>query len=29
MLVAALQYGVAPPLYLRGAYDFLTIGDFI
>jgi phospholipid/cholesterol/gamma-HCH transport system permease protein len=28
MLVAALQYGVSPQLYLRGAYDFLTIGDF-
>ena len=29
MVVAALQYGVSTRLYLRGAYDFLTMGDFL
>ena len=28
MLVAGLQYGVSARLYLRGAYDFVTISDF-
>jgi phospholipid/cholesterol/gamma-HCH transport system permease protein len=28
MLVATLQYGVSPRLFMRGAYDFVTIGDF-
>jgi phospholipid/cholesterol/gamma-HCH transport system permease protein len=28
MLIAGLQYGIAARLYLRGAYDFITIGDF-
>jgi phospholipid/cholesterol/gamma-HCH transport system permease protein len=29
MLIASLQYGVSAQLFLRGAYDFLTIGDFL
>jgi phospholipid/cholesterol/gamma-HCH transport system permease protein len=29
MLVASLQYGVSPTLYARGAYDFVTMGDFL
>jgi len=28
MLIARVQYGVSSRLYLRGAYDFVTIGDF-
>jgi phospholipid/cholesterol/gamma-HCH transport system permease protein len=28
MLVATLQYGVSARLFLRGAYDFVTLGDF-
>ena len=28
LLVAGLQYGVSPRLFLRGAYDFVTLGDF-
>jgi phospholipid/cholesterol/gamma-HCH transport system permease protein len=28
MVVASLQYGVSPRLFLRGAYEFVTIGDF-
>ena len=28
MVVAWLQYGVSPRLYVNGVYDFVTIGDF-
>jgi phospholipid/cholesterol/gamma-HCH transport system permease protein len=28
VLVASMQYGVGPSLFLHGAYDFVTIGDF-
>jgi phospholipid/cholesterol/gamma-HCH transport system permease protein len=28
MAVASLQYGVSSRLFLRGVYDFVTIGDF-
>jgi phospholipid/cholesterol/gamma-HCH transport system permease protein len=29
MAIAGLQYGVSARLYLRGAYDFVTLGDFL
>jgi phospholipid/cholesterol/gamma-HCH transport system permease protein len=28
MLIASLQYGVPPRLYINGVYDFVTIADF-
>ena len=29
MIVAGLQYGVSPSLYLRGVLDFVTVSDFV
>src|SRR5439155_13176852 len=29
MLVAALQYGLSPSLYLQGVLDFVTVGDLL
>jgi phospholipid/cholesterol/gamma-HCH transport system permease protein len=28
MLVASLQYGVSPHLFMRGVFDFVTVSDF-
>jgi len=29
VLIASLQYGIGPSLFLHGVYDFVTIGDFV